>query len=396
METSHHNKSSTLPPFGLTSEELWGQFQEPKLNHWAFQNIDKFISHDVIPGSSAPIHLPRDLRDIGEIQFTADDGCSKTVDQSLGYLMVDGLIVIKDSIIRTESYFNGMQPDRPHLLFSASKPFAGALIANLIYKGAIQSEDDRVIKYIPELNKTAFNDVSIRNLLDMQSGIDFRDLGDRDELERASGFKPPKHDENILSLVLKLHNKKHPAGCMTDYNSINTDLLSLLATRITGEPASILLQRDIFEPMGMEFKAYIIKDQQGINELGGGLAITVRDLAKLGLIILNDGAIGNRQVLPGSYIARISATVEPEKWRKSWLASLTPQAKAYRAQLYFSADEFDEGAIFACGNYGQALYINPKHHTVIGLLSTYKTAVDLPRFNTQMAMLKAISEQVQN
>jgi CubicO group peptidase (beta-lactamase class C family) len=396
MESSHHNKSSTLPPFGLTPKELWGQFQEPKLNHWAFQNIDKFISHDVIPGSSAPVHLPRELRDINEIQFSGDDGISRTVGESLGYLMVDGLIVIKDSIIRTESYFNGMQPDRPHLLFSASKPFAGALIANLIHKGAIQSENDRVIKYIPELNKKAFNDVSIRNLLDMQSGIDFRDLGDRDELERASGFKPPKQNENILSLVLNLHKKKHPAGCMTDYNSINTDLLSLLATRITEEPASILLHRDIFEPMGAEFKAYIIKDQQGINELGGGLAITVRDLVKFGIVLLNSGVIGNRRVLPDSILARIFSTAEPEKWRKGWLASLTPQAKAYRAQLYLCADKFDEGAIFACGNYGQALYINPNHNAVIGLLSTYQTAVDLPRFNTQMAMLKAISEQVQN
>jgi len=394
MEGSNGKNNSIRPPIGMTSKEIWEQFQEPQLNRWAFQNIEKFISHDMIRRSGAPFRLPRDLHDISEIQFIWDDGNTRTVGECLSYLMVDGLIAIKDGIILAEDYFNGMQPDRPHLLFSASKPFAGALITSLIHKGSIHSEDDRIIKYIPELNEGAFYDVSIRNLLDMQSGVDFRHLGDRDELERASGFKPPILDESIHSLINNLHKKKLPAGYLTDYNSINTDLLSLLITRITGEPASILLQRDIFEPMGAEFDAYAIKDQQGINELGGGLAITVRDLVKFGIVLLNCGVIGNRRVLPDSILARIFNTAEPEKWRKGWLASLTPQAKAYRAQLYLCADKFDEGAIFACGNYGQALYINPNHKAVIGLLSTYQTAVDLPRFNTQMAMLKAISTHI--
>ena len=394
MDENQTRQNKIQPPAGMSPIEIWLNFQKSDINRWAFRNIDKFIPHDVIPKSTAPLTLGLDPCNISNIRFDNHEGVSISVSEALAYLMVDALVVVKDRVMVAEQYYEGMQPDVPHLLFSASKPFAAAMIANLIHHGFLHSENDLLVRYVPELMGTAFDGVTIRHLLDMQSGIDIRALDDLAELERASGFAPPDAHENILSTALKLNRKKFQAGRKTDYNSINTDMLSLLAARVTGKSAASLLRQFIFEPMGAEYDALVIRDPVGINELGGGLAVTARDLAKLGLAMLNDGAINHQQVLPKGTMRCIFSTTEPKKWRDGWLSALTPQAKAYRAQLYLCGDEFDSGAFFAVGSFGNALYMNPLHNTVIALLSSHPTAIDVARFNTQMAMLRELSNQI--
>ncbi|MEA3439496.1 MAG: serine hydrolase [Chloroflexota bacterium] len=361
---------------------------------WVFRNIDDELQWDIIKSSSSPCRLPADFRDINPIKFTNHASDSVSVGESLKFLYADSLVVVKGEQIINEQYFNGMTESTAHILFSASKPFAGALIAILIRDHTLASENDLITIYLPQLKDTAFKDVSIRHLLDMQSGIDIRDLDDPRELERASGYAVPVGDESISTVLLKFHSKKYPAGVKTDYLSINTDLLSLLAARVTGKPAAVLLQEVLFESMGIEFTAYLLKDQKGVNALSGGLALTVRDLVKLGVLLVNDGVLHGNQVLPKGYIKTIIDTAEPEKWIGSWIAQLTPQAKAYRSCLYICSDNFDNDSFFAVGNYGNALYINTREQAVIALQSSYPSAVDIPRFTTKMNMLKAIANGI--
>jgi len=168
-------------------------------------------------------------------------------------------------------------------------------------------------------------------------------------------------------------------------------LLSLLATRISGKSASELLGEYVFDPMGAEFTSLLVKDQAGINTLSGGLAVCARDLAKFGLALLNDGEINNRQVLPSGFVDHFSRTAKPERWTGSWISQLTPQAKAYRAQLYLATDEFDPGAYFAVGNYGNSLYVQPFTKVVIALQCSYPSPVDLSRFNTMMNLFRELA-----
>ena len=97
-----------------------------------------------------------------------------------------------------------MRADTPHLLFSCSKPFAAVLIANLINDQIIGNENDFLIEYMPEFSSTAFQDVTIRHLLDMQSGLDLQEVVDPSAIARACGFAPPGKGENIKSLMLKI------------------------------------------------------------------------------------------------------------------------------------------------------------------------------------------------
>ena len=394
MNSPNHALKGYIPPNNLSRQEIWAKFTHKSINRWAFRNVDKFASYDRVTPSESPYSLPRDEKKLGEIAFINHYGEETNVPITLSYLYADAIIVVKDGKLVYEQYFDGMRPETPHLLFSCSKPFAGVLIANLISFGLIHDEVDFLITYMPDLIPTALNDVTIRHLLDMQSGIDIHDIEDSTEIERSTGFAPPKLDENIYSIVRKLRNKKFPAGTIMDYNSLNSDVLSLLATRLTGEPASYLLNKYIFSPMGTEDEILIIKDPKGISELGGGIAITARDLAKFGAALLNDGQVNENRILPSGYIEFLKKTSEKGKWQQSWLAYSTTQAESYRAHLYFCKSEFDKDAFFAVGNFGNALYMNQKQNITIVLLCSYPTGVDIPRFNTLMEMLRAISNQL--
>ncbi len=375
------------------------QYQSPGLidvadKRWAFQNIDQVVQCDLITRSSSPACWEYNLIDIEEFLFRAGGARTATITEILAYLQTDSLVVAKNGVIVIEKYLGGMKPEKAHILFSAGKPFAGVLIANLIVDGRIRGENDRITRYLPELENSAFFDVTIRNLLDMQTGIDSRDIQDPAKLARSCGFAPPHGDESIERVIFSFRSKRIPAGEATDYQSISTDLISLLVTRLTGSSASRIIQETIFEPMGAEFDGYLVRDQFGINALSGGLAVSARDLVRFGTVLLNDGRLNKKQIIPSGYLNTIERSAEPDKWRDSWIAQLTPQAKAYRNHLYLCADDFDPGSFFGVGNYGNALYICPSNQSVIALQSTYPNAVDIPRFNTKMQLLNHLAHSV--
>jgi CubicO group peptidase (beta-lactamase class C family) len=210
MATEHPSH----PPNGMTSRQIWKNFQQPSLNRWAFCNVGTFIPHNIIHSSITPIYLTENYVDILSIEFNTNDDISPQkrtllVAEALEYLFADSLIVIKNDVILTEKYYGCMHPETPHILFSVSKPFAGALIACLLDDHLINSENDLLVHYLPEYKNTAFKDVTIRHLLDMQSGVNFNNLRDRALIERACGFAPPKGNENI-ALLLKAPHEKIP------------------------------------------------------------------------------------------------------------------------------------------------------------------------------------------
>ena len=361
---------------------------------WVFRNIDKVTQCDRLLPASKPTALRRELVEIDHLCFKAGGRTSLSIAKALIHLNVDSIVAIKGETITVEKYFEGMAASTPHILYSASKPFAGALIAILIGDRTIGSENDHISMYLPELEHTAFHDVTIRHLLDMQTGVNVRDIFDKGETERASGYSLAYGDESIAEVVSKLRSKKSLPAQVTDYQSINTDLISMLITGVTHKPAAALIQELIWDPMGSEHEGFLVKDRNGINILSGGLAITARDLARFGTMLVNDGVVNQKQIIPAGFLTRIEQTAEPAPWRDSWLAQLTPQACAYRWHVYVCAEDFDRGSYFAVGNYGNALYICPGNETVIALQSTHPAPVDIERFNTQMFMLRRLARSL--
>ena len=190
----------------------------------------------------------------------------------------------------------------------------------------------------------------------------------------------------------RLKNKKFPAGKRFEYLSLNTDILSLLITTVTGISAAQCIEKFIFEPIGAEFNGTCIKDPVGVCTLSGGLSITLRDLTRFGLLLLNDGYLNNSRILPAGYIDNILSTSEAKKWQSSWLAKMTPQASAYRSHIYVGSDKFCKGSLFGVGNFGNILFISPSDEVVISVLSSYPVAVDINRFTTLMAMVQSLSK----
>jgi len=379
---------------GKSKIDVWENFRGRDINRWAFRNIDKFASHQVIHSSNSPLNLishypPEKLNDNQILPEYIDE-----MPGTLRYLYTDAIVILHKGSIIHEAYFDGMHPQDPHLLFSVSKLFAGVLIYQLVGTGLIRSESDSISDYLPGLRNPLFSKISIQNLLDMQSGIDTTRLKESDYLDRACGFAPPINNENIRELLRQIQSLKFEPGQSFDYQTLNSDILSLLMTAITGKPVAELIEMNLFKPMGAEYDAFMICDPCGISELGGGLAVTARDLARFGLQILNDGYINNRQVMPGGYLKTILASYEPQKWSKGWLSNLTPQAKGYRYHTYVAADSFANGAVFGVGNFGNVLFIDPRSETIIVIFSSYPNGVDINRFGRLMELVQSITRYI--
>ncbi len=207
---------------------------------------------------------------------------------------VASLVVLKDGKLRYEDYFLGTNPDDRRISWSVAKSFLSALTGIVVAEGAIASLDDPVEKYVPELNGSAYEGATIRNVLNMSSGVVFNE----DYLDFNS-------DINRMGRVLALGQSMDEfAAGLTEtfadpgetwkYVSIDTHIISMVIRGATGKSIPELLETRIIEPMGLEADPYYLTDGYGVAFVLGGLNLTTRDYARFGQMFLQDGQWNGR------------------------------------------------------------------------------------------------------
>ena len=239
------------------------------------------------------------------------DEMGRRLDSMLSDTYTAAFVIIRNDTMIYESYFNGF--DQSSLLpsFSVAKSIVGTLIGIAIHDGAM-SPADPVTKYLPSLsrNDARFEKITIQNLLDMRSGIDFNE-GSYDLKDDAIklGFRP-----NIQKQVKKLKVKKAPGGEL-NYQSINTLLLAMALEKATGKSVHTYLSEKIWKPAGMEFDAsWTVDSKKHQQEIAyAGVNAAARDYAKFGSLYLNDGKANGKQIIPSEWI---KATVDADTMRK--------------------------------------------------------------------------------
>ena len=267
---------------------------------------------------------------------------------------VTSLLVMKDGEIRHEAYFLGTNPDDRRISWSVAKSYLSALLGILLEEGAIASIDDPVTKYAPKLRNSAYDGASIRNVLNMASGVTF----DEDYLDFNS-------DINRMGRVLALGGALDdfaaglvetfaPPGETWQYVSIDTHVIGMVIRGATGRNIPDLLAEKVIAPLGLEQDGYYVTDGEGVAFVLGGLNFTTRDFARFGQMILQNGMYGGKQIVPAGWIAA------------STVAS-APTAKGetgYGYQWWIPADA-QPGEFFARGVYGQHLYFDQKRGVLI-------------------------------
>lgn len=272
-----------------------------------------------------------------------------------------GLVVLQDGKVRFERYALGFDAAGRWTSFSVAKSFTSTLVGAAIQDGHIKSLEDKVSRYIPGLRGSAYDDVTVRQLLTMSSGVrwneDYEDP--KADVAQFNNAKPDAGMDATVSYLRKLP-RAHPPGEVWNYNTGETNLIGVLVSSATGKPLAQYLQEKIWHPAGMEATATWLLGRTGHEIAGCCLQAATRDYARFGLFVLANGAVGGEQVVPSDWFAQAT--------RKQ--KDIGDPGRGYGFQWW----TYDDGSVAAQGIFGQGIYIDPQRRLVIASNSNWTRA----------------------
>ncbi len=274
-----------------------------------------------------------------------------------------GLVIIQDGKIRLEKYGLDFDGEGRWTSFSVAKSFASTMVGAAIKDGYIKSIDDPVSQYIPDLKGSAYDDVSIKQLLTMTSGVRWNeDYGDKkSDVAQFNNQKPEPGVDITVSYMRKLP-REAPAGTKWVYKTGETNLIGVLVSSATKKKLSDYLSEKVWKPFGMEQDGSWLLGATGHEISGCCIQASTRDFARFGVFMLNGGLVNGQPVLPDWWIAQ--ATTKE--------ADIGEPGKGYGFQWW----TFDDGTYAAQGIFGQGIFIDPKRKLVIASNSNWPQATD--------------------
>lgn len=292
-----------------------------------------------------------------------------TLDEYLERRRITGLLILKDGEIVAERYRYGRNAEARFLSFSMAKSVTSLLVGAALQRGAIDSLDDPAQKYAKDLAGSPYGATTLRQLLRMSSGLTFSERYDGQDdiarLSRASATGSP----SPVSVLRSITERHSPPGEKFVYASAETDVLGRVLAGATGRSLAGLTTEWLWQPMGAGHDAFwrIGADRQ--EQAYGGFNASLRDWARLGLLLANDGKAGERQVIARDYLldatdaARQPAAFAPRK--------ATPFfGYGYQFWLF----PLKERSFAMQGIHGQAVFVQPATGIVMVQTAVYANA----------------------
>ena len=344
---------------------------------WSFSNFRQLVpTTQVSRGLGAPSVLPRALRDdLDAVSFTPlGKSSAMTWGEAFNANYTDGIVVLHKGRIVYERYAGALRPEGQHISMSVTKSFFGTLGAMLVAEGKLD-ENAKVAQYVPELKDSAFGDATIRQVLDMRTGLKYSEnyLDPNAEiwqhtragnvLPRPPGYQGPQTFYEFLQTV----KKEGEHGGSFAYKTVNSDALGWVIRRATGQSIGQYLSERIWSRMGAEQDAYFTVDSVGNEFAGGGLNAGLRDMARFGEMMRNQGQFNGQQIIPASVVQDIAKGGDKSAFPQA--AYPTLPGWSYRNMWWVSNNE--HGAYSARGIHGQAIYIDPKAEMVIARYASH-------------------------
>ena len=362
-------------------------WRTPPFNQWAFQHVREIVPSANIQNDPSQKQNPcREDYDFSSLVIESEGQRPLTHDEFLKKTDTDGLVILKNSKIIEERYFKGMKQDTPHILMSVSKSILG-LLSGILIEQKIFTDNDKVCAILPELGSTAYKEATIRDLLDMRTGVAFVEdylatSGLMIDYRKATNWNPLEGNESpsdLRSFYGLLDKKNHPDGQQFNYVSPNSDLLGWIIERSTGERFSDLLSDLLWKPLGAIMPSYITVDRLGAPRVAGGLCTTAIDLALVGQLFLDNGAANGQQILPESWLQDIQSNGSKEAWVNGNFIDYFPKMDMhYRSKWYvdYGSSNSSGDLIFGLGVHGQNLFINPEKRIIVAKFSSQSSPLD--------------------
>ena len=262
------------------------------------------------------------------------------------------LLVLQDGKLRLERYGLDFDRNGRWTSFSVAKSLTSTLMGAAIRDGFIKSLDDKVSVYIPEMKGSAYDDVSIRQLLTMTSGVKWNeDYADpKSDVAQFNNHKPEEGVDSLVSYMRKLP-REVPAGTRWLYSTGETNLVGILINRATKKPLATYLSEKIWVPAGMEQKATWILSKTGQEISGCCIQAAPRDFARFGQFILNGAVVNGKSIVPEGWLADATTS----------RTTIGQPGRGYGYQWW----TYDSGAFTARGIFGQGIFIDPQRKLVI-------------------------------
>ncbi|MFT3761501.1 MAG: serine hydrolase [Pseudoxanthomonas sp.] len=340
----------------------------PNVQAYGYRIVDKLFNSRVIDKASVPAPLVYGNR--LEIEYEAG-GSRYGIPGFMDRNAISGLLVIKDGAVVVERYGLGLQPHDRWSTMSTVKSITATLVGVAVNDGAIASLDDKVTNYVPALAGSAYQDVSIRNLLTMSSGIEWNeDYADKQShVNRYSKSLADGVPGGVLALLRELP-RIHAPGKHWHYNTGDTFLLGAALRSAVGMPLAQYMSSRIWGPCGMEFDAFYTLESPDGLEIGGSRAgIALRDFGRFARFVLDEGRVDAASLLPQGWNDEAAAMsfVFDDKHRSESPDIVSGSLSGYGYSWWIAED----GAMVAAGFAGQRIYINRKERLAIVTLGAF-------------------------
>jgi len=357
-----------------------GSFFEFPALRWSVAHMRQFmptvnVSRGFVPSNQLHEALRGDITDVTFIPLGEKE--PMTWEESLQKTYADGVVILHHGKIVYEKYFGALTADGQHAAMSVTKSFTGTL-GIMLAKDGIINEKKKVTDYIPELKKSAFGDATVREVMDMTTALQFsEDYADPNAeiwqfsaagnpLPKPKDYKGPKSYYEYLPLV----KKKGTHGKAFGYKTVNSDVLGWIIARATKKDVATVLSEKIWKKLGTEQDAYMSVDATGTPFAGGGYNLGLRDMARFGQLILDNGFANGYQIIPKVAIQDIKKGGNKKAFAKAGYPLL--KGWSYRNMWWITHNE--HGAFCARGVHGQVIYIDPKADMVIVRFASHPVA----------------------
>jgi CubicO group peptidase (beta-lactamase class C family) len=338
--------------------EIYDGTLTPELAVQTFRNIDRLFPTRAIIPAETPRALPPSGRMLTKLLVPLGDS-TLSVEQYLEHNRVAAVLVLHEGRIAYERYRYGNGPRTRWMSMSVAKSVTSTLIGAALRDGSITSLDDAVTQYVPALAGSAYDGVTVRQVLTMTSGVRWSErytdpTSDRRRLLEAQIAQQPG---GALAVMRALPRAAAP-GSVNTYSTGETQIAGEIVRAAVGRPLADYLSDRIWTPAGMADTArWWLDSPDGVEIGGSGISATLRDYARFGQFILDDGIIGTDTVLPRGWVREATAPI-----------TLTTGKTIDYGYLWWPATTESgrrDDAFSAVGIHGQLLYVNPAARVVI-------------------------------
>ena len=349
--------------------------------HWPYSRYASHHPREFIP--MATIHSNPEARALEEIEndpfglttlsIAVDREKDVPLPDLLKSIQMKGFAVMHGGKLVFEAYGQGMQKQDIQLLQSSSKTFTGMLIHKLADEGLLNLNGN-VDVYLPDLDAGVFEGSTLQNMLDMEVGFpdfgSYHKAGDYGYLSEVyMGLKPKVlgvERRSTLSFIRQFQKPDFAPGSKFSYNDMNTQVLAMVAEQVTGKTYAQLIEETFWGPLEARYDGAVAIDEDGNSGASWGMAITVRDAARFGQMMLNRGTYKGNRIIPESYF---QSTYDRPPTQPRSTYKLFGQVEDYRNHVWMLRDD---GLMYTVGSFGQYIFADYDNQIAIVFMANWK------------------------